>query len=99
MDHPFSYEIIYSSRRTIAVQVTRDGRVVVRAPRRCSRAYIETFISKNEAWVLEHLEKAADGLKNRFGTGILQPASQLIDRKLSQIDPKNNHNIHPVGFF
>ena len=48
---------------------------------------------------LEHLEKAADGLKNRFGTGILQPASQLIDRKLSQIDPKNNHNIHPVGFF
>ena len=58
MDHPFSYEIIYSSRRTIAVQVTRDGRVVVRAPRRCSRAYIETFVSKNEAWVLKHLEKA-----------------------------------------
>ena len=60
MNHPFSYEIIYSSRRTIAVQVTRDGRVVVRAPRRCSRAYIETFISKNEAWVLEHLEKARE---------------------------------------
>ena len=58
MDHPFSYEIIYSSRRTIAVQVTRDGRVVVRAPRRCSRAYIEAFVSKNEAWVLKHLEKA-----------------------------------------
>ena len=58
MAHPFSYEIIYSSRRTIAVQVTRDGRVVVRAPRRCSRAYIETFVSKNEAWVLKHLEKA-----------------------------------------
>ena len=58
MDHPFSYEIIYSSRRTIAVQVTCDGRVVVRAPRRCSRAYIETFVSKNENWIRKHLEKS-----------------------------------------
>ena len=31
MVHPFSYEVIYSSRCTIAVQVTRDGRVVVRS--------------------------------------------------------------------
>ncbi len=60
MNHPFSYEIIYSSRRTIAVQVTRDGRVVVRAPRRCSRAYIEGFISKNEAWVPETSGKARE---------------------------------------
>ena len=32
MKHPFEYEIIYSSRKTIAIQVTRDGRVLVRSP-------------------------------------------------------------------
>lgn len=57
MDHPFSYDVIYSSRRTIAVQVSRDGRVTVRSPRSCSGAYIDSFISKNQAWIIKQLEK------------------------------------------
>lgn len=81
MDHPFSYEIIYSSRRTIAVQVTRDGRVVVRAPRRCSRAYIEAFVSKNEAWVLKHLEKARQQEEARKAAAPLEhPPLSVQDR-------------------
>ena len=48
MKHPFEYEIIYSSRKTIAIQVTRDGRVLVRSPRRCSHSYIDNFVSNNE---------------------------------------------------
>ena len=60
MNHPFEYEIIYSSRKTIAIQVTRDGRVLVRSPRHCSRSYIDTFVSKNETWVLKHLARAKE---------------------------------------
>ena len=60
MNHPFEYEIIYSSRKTIAIQVTRDGRVLVRSPRRCSRSYIDTFISENERWVLKHLARTKE---------------------------------------
>ena len=55
MDHPFEYEIIYSSRKTIAIQVTRDGHVLVRSPKLCSRSYIDAFVSHNEKWVLKHL--------------------------------------------
>ena len=60
MCHPFEYEIIYSSRKTIAVQVTRDGRVLVRSPRNCSAGYIDSFVSKNESWVLKHLALAEE---------------------------------------
>uniref|UniRef100_UPI000A4F92E3 hypothetical protein n=1 Tax=Mediterraneibacter glycyrrhizinilyticus TaxID=342942 RepID=UPI000A4F92E3 len=44
--HPFPYEIIYSNRKTLAIQITSDSRVRVRAPRQMSRAEIESFSRK-----------------------------------------------------
>ena len=41
--HPFPYEIIYSNRKTLAIQITSDSRVRVRAPRQMSRAEIESL--------------------------------------------------------
>lgn len=57
-NHPFSYEIIYSSRKTLAIQVTSDGHVKVRAPRRTSRTDIERFVKEKENWILKYVEKA-----------------------------------------
>ena len=48
---------------------------------------------------MERLDKALDRLKARFGTFAVQPAVLLKDRKLSGFDPKNDHIIHPVGYF
>ena len=59
-EHPFDYEIIYSSRRTIAVQVTRDGKIIVRSPQGCSRPFIRNFVSRNEDWVRKHLARATE---------------------------------------
>ena len=48
---------------------------------------------------MERLDNAVDRLKARFGTFAIQPAVLLKDRKLSGFDPKNDHIIHPVGYF
>ena len=37
------YEIVYSARKTLAVQVKADGSVVVRAPKRMAKYKIEAF--------------------------------------------------------
>ena len=55
--HPFSYEIIYSSRRTLAIQITSAGEVKVRAPRHMSHAAIDRFLTEKENWGLKHLQK------------------------------------------
>jgi len=60
MTHPFPYEIIYSSRKTLAIQITADGKVKVRAPKRCSQAAIHRFLTEKEDWVLKHLSKAKE---------------------------------------
>lgn len=58
MKHPFKYEIIYSSRKTLAIQITPDGSVKVRAPKRCPKSTIECFLNEKESWILKHVNKA-----------------------------------------
>ena len=39
------YELVRSKRKTLAVQVTREGRVIVRAPLRLAKYRIERFVA------------------------------------------------------
>ena len=41
-----TYELIRSGRKTLALEITRDCRVVVRAPRRLSKEHIDAFVDK-----------------------------------------------------
>lgn len=45
------YEIIRSKRRTMSLQVKRDGKVVVRAPFKLDEQVINDFVSKHLEWV------------------------------------------------
>lgn len=44
------YQIVYSARRTLAIQIKADGSVVVRAPKRCSKALVEQFVREKQDW-------------------------------------------------
>lgn len=45
------FEIIYSKRKTLSLCVTRDKRVVVRAPYRTPKNRIEKFVLDNVQWI------------------------------------------------
>ena len=47
----------------------------------------------------EELERAMDDLKNRFGAKIVQRGLMLTDRKMSALDPKRDHTVHPESYF
>ena len=51
------YELIRSGRKTLALEITRDCRVVVRAPRRLDKARIDGFVAKHADWIARHLER------------------------------------------
>lgn len=44
-------ELIRSRRRTLGLEVTREGRVIVRAPLRASAASIERFVQEHVEWI------------------------------------------------
>ena len=54
---PVRYELLRSSRRTAALEITSDGRVLVRAPRRTSRAWLDSFVLGHAGWIETHLER------------------------------------------
>ena len=52
-----AYELIRSDRRTVALEITRDGRVLIRAPRRMPQQEIDRFFAAHQDWLQEHLAK------------------------------------------
>lgn len=52
-----TYELIRSGRKTLALEITRDCRVLVRAPRSVSQKAIDDFVVKHSDWIARHLEQ------------------------------------------
>ena len=46
----------------------------------------------------EQLERSIDGLRSRFGHQVIRRGIVLSDLSYSEINPKEEHIIHPVGF-
>ena len=55
------YTVIYSKRKTIALEVTRDLRLVVRAPLSCRKRDIDQMIDRHAGWI----ETAMDRQRRR----------------------------------
>ena len=51
------YTLIRSRRRTMALEITRDGRILVRAPQRTPQAVIDRFVESHADWIAKHAEK------------------------------------------
>ncbi len=51
------YTVIRSRRKTIAVEITKDGEVLVRAPLRLARREVFAFVDQNSGWITRKLDQ------------------------------------------
>ena len=51
------YQIVKSDRKTIAIQIQPDGRVIVRCPRRMRTDEARRFVESKADWIEKHLAK------------------------------------------
>lgn len=65
MTEEIPFTIVHSRRKTMAVQVTRDGRVVVRCPMRVSDEAATAFARGHEEWIRKHYREAKERMANR----------------------------------
>jgi hypothetical protein len=54
---PIAAEVIFSNRKTLALQVHPDGRIVIRAPRQTSKREILQFFKEHEEWIRQNQRK------------------------------------------
>ena len=51
------YRLLRSSRRTLALEVTRDGEVLVRSPWRTPQETVDGFVKDHTAWILKNVAR------------------------------------------
>lgn len=54
------YRLIRSKRKTLYMQITPEGDLLVRAPQRCSKAYIDDFVASKEDWIRKNRAKVLE---------------------------------------
>lgn len=57
------------------------------------------FADETDRLKKEKLERAVDNIRYRFGHYAINRAVVTMDKTLNNINPKDDHIIHPVGFF
>ncbi len=57
------------------------------------------FTDENDIIKKEQLDSTLDIIKNRFGSFSIKPAKLMFDKSLSGFSPKEEHTVHPVGYF
>ena len=96
MQHPFPYEVIYSDRKSLAIQITAQATVRVRVPKNCPAPTIDTFLYEKQAWILKHLDSASQRLEQSSE----KPQISENDRKryIHGIFLHARQNIMPVSW-
>lgn len=68
------YQIIRSQRKTIAIQITPEGNLVVRCPSRMKTVEVDKFVESKRDWIASHLKKRPP---------VLQPFSEVEVKALA----------------
>lgn len=55
-----SYQVIRSSRKTLAIQITPEGQVLVRCPRTMKTEDIRRFVESKADWIEKHVRLQSD---------------------------------------
>lgn len=98
-----SYELIRSRRKTLALEITGEGRLLVRAPMRCSQARIDAFVSAHAGWIEKHLSIQRQRAASRPPAPTEAETAALKARARAELPPKiaawsQKMGVAPTGF-
>lgn len=83
-ENKINIEIIRSGRKSIAMEITRDLRVLVRAPFRMPDSGIQKFIKDKSSWLEEHLE-------------LVQKKIELLEQQEKTVQKLTMEEIHQLA--
>ena len=83
----FTYQMIRSDRKTISLQITPEGKLLVRAPKHMQKAYIEAFLESKSRWIEKHMAlqttvKPEEYLTAEQIEALTQKARQVIPERV-----------------
>lgn len=73
-----SITIVRSHRRSLALQIERDGTVIVKAPHLIPKRFIDQFVLEHQGWIDKHSQKIVTARSNRSENEYLYLGNKLI---------------------
>ena len=79
---PFPYTLVRSSRKSVSIQITPAGEVILRCPNRMPKREAEAFLLSKQSWVEKHLSER-------------QPVTALIPDELDWLTEAAKEDLPP----
>lgn len=94
-----NYELIRSSRKTIAIQIRKDASVVVRAPQHTPKQEIDWFVADHADWIQKHTEAVKKRMLEEEPSNALSmdQIRELANKALIVIPPRTAHYAAIMG--
>lgn len=92
-----NYEIIRSSRKTLALEITREGVLKVRAPYRISEEEIRRFVKTKESWIFKHLKRIEQIKAERPEPLSAEEIEKLAQKAFQVLPEKVEHYARIIG--
>lgn len=85
-----TYQLIRSERKTVSLQITQEGELVVRAPKRMAKAEIDRFVESKRGWIEKHLRQTVPDVPKmseaEFDT-LVRHALEVIPQVVARFAP------------
>lgn len=88
------YQVIRSSRKTVALQITEQGALLLRCPYAMTEAEIRQFLEKHRSWIEKHTVQHPLPTLPNFSS---EEVRQLANRALALIPPRVKYWAEQMG--
>ena len=78
------YQIIRSSRKTVAIQIRNDGQILVRCPKRMRTEEVLKFVASKESWIRKHSSRLQNQNLEPFRPDEIEEFRQLAKDRVSE---------------
>lgn len=89
------YNLIRSKRKTIAIHITKDATVEVRAPLKTSKAVTDLFVASKRDWIDKHLSAREHSMQSKAAFALNYGDTATVQGKKYPITAKEGNR---VGF-
>ena len=88
--------LVRSSRRTLGLEVARDGQVIVRAPLRCPQRDIDRFVAEHRDWIVKKIALQQHRAALREAMEPTPEQVQVLRRRAAEILPQRVAQYAPM---
>ncbi len=83
----YEYELIRSGRKTIELSISKELKIIVRAPNRMSINDVNSFVIKHEKWIEKHLAIAKKHYEGNSYKDLSEDEINSLKKKAAEIIP------------